>query len=61
MLFVNVRRASAVELLAWPPNWLAGTRSYLPARKVSRQAMVFSRIFPRHSRRVIRRYALGLE
>ena len=61
MSFVKVRIASWVEELDLLPNWLVGTRSYFPARKVSHFAMILSRILPRHSKSVMSQYALGFE
>ena len=54
-------RASLVEEFDWPLNWLVGIRLSFPARKVRQLATMHSRISARHSRRVISRYALGLE
>ena len=61
MSLVKVSIASLVEELDLPPNWLAGMRSYLPARNVSHFAMILSKTLLRHLRRVMRRYALGFE
>ena len=55
MSLMKVMMASFVDELDLPPNWLGGTRSYLPARNVSLLAIILSSTFPRHSSSVMRR------
>ncbi|KAJ3816589.1 hypothetical protein F5880DRAFT_1494124, partial [Lentinula raphanica] len=59
--FVNVKIASVVEKPVRAPNCWFGIRSNSAARCWSLRATTFSSTFPRHSRRVISRYALGFE
>ena len=61
MSLIKVMMASLVDEFDLPPNWFGGTRSYFPARNVSLFDISLSSTFPRHSSRVISRYALGLE
>ena len=58
---IKEMRASSVEEFDRLPNWLVGIRLSFPVRKVRQLATMRSRILARHSRRVISRYALGLE
>ena len=53
MSLVKVSIASLFEELDLPPNWLVGTRLYLPARNVSCLATILSNTLLRHSRRVM--------
>ena len=48
-------KALLVEEFEWPPNWFVNMRLSFPARKIRRLAMIRSRIFARHSSRIISR------
>lgn len=55
ILLVKDSIASVVLVFGGPPHWFPGIKWYFPARYLRQQATIFSRIFPRHSSKVIRR------